>query len=253
MPNDSSVKIKILAKTVAVLRAISLGKSRLSDITRDVKLSKNQVFRILVSLRDEGIVVQDPVTRGYFMGPLLFEITMNPLKTHESLINAAYLEMDNLKEITGETISLDIKFGMEKITLRQVIGTHNLTYIGRNNPVAHLWIGSVSKVLLAQLDEQEIDSLLENVALSPTAPTSITEKEAFKQQIREVQKQGYATSFSEIDIGVGSVATPIAGYIVPAALTIIGAEDRMTSRLDEYIEKLRYSAGVISRKLMSSR
>lgn len=252
MPEESRTKIKIISKAVAVLWAISLGSSRLSNIARDVNLSKNQVFRILHSWMDEGIVIQDPVTREYFMGPRLFEITSNPLKTHENLINAAYLEMDALKQSTGETVCLDIKFGMEKIILRQLVGTHQLTFIGKTNPLAHLWEGSVGKVLLAQLDEPEVESILESMMPASDAPSGSTGTPVFRREIEEVKKLGYAASFGEIEKGVASLAAPVAGYIVPASLTLIGSEERMTSRLEEYIGKLISAAAEISRKLLIS-
>jgi IclR family transcriptional regulator, KDG regulon repressor len=249
--NDST--IKSITKAVKVLRAISLGDSHLSDIARGVNLTKNGVFRLLHSLMKEGMVVQDPVTREYYMGPMLFEITVNPLKTHEHFINVVYIEMDNLKQATGETVSLDIKFGTEKILLRRLIGTHDVTYVGKSNPIAHLWVGSTGKALLAQLSEQELDSLLKHITLVQATPFSITDKKIFKQEIIKVKERGYATSFNETDMGVGSVAIPITGYIAPAALAIIGPEDRVTSRIEEYVELLKSKAKKISRQLTTGR
>ncbi len=252
MPDDSRTKIKVIAKAIAVLRAISLGSSRLNTIARDVDLTRNQVFRILHSLMDEGIVTQDPVSREYFMGPRLFEITANPLRTHENLINAAYLEMNNLMKATGETVRLDIKFGMEKIILRQVIGTHQLTYIGETNPVAHLWKGSVGKALLSQIDDSEMDYIFEKDTFALKQLPTAADKTAFKKEIEKVKRLGFAASFSEIEEGVASLAAPIKGYIVPAALTVIGPDHRLKSQQTEYLEKLKSAAAAITHNLTAT-
>lgn len=253
MQNDKrSSRIKTIGKATSVLKAISQGHSKLSDIAREVKLSKNGVYRLLYSLKQEDLVVQDPVTREYFMGPLLFEISANPLTSHQHLINCAYLEMEDLRQATGETVVLYIKFGVEKIILRQLIGTHNVTFVGRSNPVDHLWSGAAGKALLAQLDERELEMMLGHATLVANTSFSITDKQVFKQEIAKTAERGYATSYSEMELGLADIAVPVEGYIVPASLAIIGPEDRLAPRTAEFVATLKMKAGRISQALSAS-
>jgi DNA-binding IclR family transcriptional regulator len=198
------------------------------------------------------MVVQNPVNREYFMGPLLFELSANPLVTHQNLINCAYLEMEDLRQAVGETVCMHIKFGMEKIILRQLIGTHNVTFIGKPNPVDRLWAGAAGKVLLAQLDEHELEMILEHVTLVANTSFSITDKQVFKQEIAKTKERGYATSYSETDLGVADISVPIEGYIVPTSLTIIGPEDRLASLTIDYVNKLKVKAKNIAQALSVS-
>ena len=244
--------IKTINKAVRTLKALSMGYSKLSDIAREVKLSKNGVYRLLYSLKQEGMVVQNPVNREYFMGPLLFEISANPLITHKHLINCAYLEMEDLRQAVGETVCMHIKFGMEKIILRQLIGTHNVTFVGKPNPVDHLWVGAAGKALLAQLSEHELEMLLGHITIVPETSFTITDKQIFKQEIVKVKERGYATSYSEMDVGVADISVPIEGYIVPASLTILGPEDRLAPRTIDYVDKLKIKAEKITRALSGS-
>ncbi|MFX1538175.1 MAG: IclR family transcriptional regulator [Promethearchaeota archaeon] len=252
MQKDSG-KIKTITKAAKVLMAISLGNSRLSDIAREVNISKNGVFRLLHSLKEERMVIQDPITREYFMGPMLFEINVNPLITHEHLISIAYMEIDELKRATGETIVLSIKFGLEQMALRRLIGTYDVAYIGKANPISHLWLGATGKVLMAQLSSNDLDVLINYITLIKATPYSITDKKVFKQEIMKVKEKGYATSFSEDEMGVASIATPISGYISPAALAIIGPNDRLASHIEEYVEALKTTSQKISQQLIRGR
>jgi len=245
-------QIKTIGKAASVLKAISQGHSKLTEIAREVNLCKNGVYRLLYSLKQEDLVIQDPVTREYFMGPLLFEISANPLKIHQHLINCAYLEIEDLRQTTGETVILDIKFGMEKIILRQLIGTHNVTFVGKANPVEHLWLGAAGKVLLAQLDERELKMILGRIALEASTSFSITDKQVFKREIEKVRKQGYAISYSEVELGLANIAVPIGGYIVPASLGIVGPEDRLSPRTMEFADKLKTKAKKISKDITAN-
>jgi len=250
--NPSRSNIKSISKAVRVLKALSAGNNKLSDIAREVKISKNGVFRLLYSLKQEELVVQDPVTREYYMGTLLFELSAKPLVSHQRLINCAYLEIEDLRRIVGETIYLEAKFGLDKIILRQLAGTHNLTFVGRTNPVEALWLGASGKVLLSQLNENELDMILDNITLTPATSSSITDKTVFKQEIAKVRERGFATSFNETEMGVAGIAAPISDYVVPVSLAIIGPEDRLAPKTLEYVEELKKKVARISRDLKLS-
>ena len=114
--NDNDFKgIKSLGKATAILKALSADIKKLSDIARYVNLSKSTTHRLLQSLIDEGCATQDPFTEEYYLGPLLFKLTSNPLQAHQILMYRAYPKMDELRQFTGETTNLDIKFGTEKV------------------------------------------------------------------------------------------------------------------------------------------
>ena len=253
LQNDTSrSNIKTIGKAAGVLKAISQGHSRLSDIAREVGLSKNGVYRLLYSLKQEELVIQDPVTREYLMGPLLFEISANPMKIHQHLINCAHLEIEDLRQTTGETVMLDVKFGMERIILRQMIGTHNVTFVGKPSPIDPLWRGAAGKVLLAQLEERELKTILDHTTLVASTPFTITDKKVFRREIDKVREQGYATGINDIEMGMADVAVPIEGYIVPASLAIIGPDDRLAPRIEEFVDRLKAKAGKISQYLATS-
>ena len=253
MQNDNPrSNIKTIGKAANVLRALSLGHSKLSDISREVNICKNGVYRILYSLKYANLVVQDPVTREYLWAMLLFEISANPLKLHQRLINCAYLEMEDLRRVTGETVSMDIKLGVERIILRHLVGTHNITFVGKANPIDYLWTGAAGKVLLAQLKEQELKMVLDHSKLLARTPVSITDKQVFEKEIAEAKERGYATAYSEIELGLADIAVPIEGYVVPASLAIVGPEDRLAPQTFDFVEKLKMKSKIISDNLSKS-
>jgi IclR family transcriptional regulator, KDG regulon repressor len=241
--------IKSINKAVDILNFISNDVSRLSELSRKTRLSKSTVHRILQTLDKTGLVHEDPLSREYYPGPLLFKLASNPLKAHQYLIYLSHTKMDYLRNLTGETISLDIKIGMEKVKLQQLTGTHNILFVGVPPYYEYIWSGSMGKALLAQLPEQELEMIMENIELLPLTPRTITDKEVFKQEISKVRRQGYATGYGETDVSIAGISAPVSNYFVPAALSIIGPVDRLSSRMADFSRELKKQSEIISQDL----
>jgi DNA-binding IclR family transcriptional regulator len=250
--NDNDFKgIKSLGKATAILKALSADIKKLSDIARYVNLSKSTTHRLLRSLIDEGLAAQDPFTEEYYLGPLLFKLISNPIQAHQILMYRAYPVMDELRQFTGETTNLDIKLGNEKYNLMQLPSPKNIAFIARPpGNIDLLWTGSIGKVLLAQLPEDEFEIILDNLKLTPLTPNTIVDKQAFKQEIAKVRQRGYATSFGETDISVVGIAAPIENYSIPASLSIIGPETRLAPKIMNFVDELKKKASEISLVLL---
>jgi IclR family KDG regulon transcriptional repressor len=248
-----STKIKSIGKAVDVLKAISADKNKLSDISRELNIGKSTVHRLLQTLKDCGLVQQDIGNQKYYLGSLLFKLTSDALKAHQYLIYQAYPKMEYLRNLTGETISLDIKIGMEKIKLQQLLGTYNILFVGVPPYYEHLWSGSMGKALLAQLPEQELEIILNNVELLPLTPRTIIDKQVFKQEIAKVRQRGYATGFGETDLSIAGLSAPIENYFVSASLSIIGPLERLSSRMFDFVDELKKKAAEISQDLLINR
>jgi IclR family transcriptional regulator, acetate operon repressor len=247
-----SESIKSIHKAVDVLNLISLEYKHLSDIARKLEMSKSTVHRLLQTLKESGLVHQDPNTQEYYPGPVLFKLVANPFKAHQQLIYLAYAKMDYLRSFTGETIALAIKFGMERLTLLQLTGTQNVTFVGSPKYSELVWTGAMGKVLLAQLAESELDLIINHTNLISITPRTITDKPTFKQEIAKVKQRGYSTSYGETDMSVGAIAAPINNYYTPAGLSIIGPLDRLSPHIQDFTEELRKLTQEISQDLKNT-
>jgi IclR family transcriptional regulator, KDG regulon repressor len=247
--NKSKEDVKSIGKAINVLNLLSNDTRKLSEISRQLELSKSTVHRLLHTLTTCGLAIQDPISQEYYPGPALFEIASNPMKLHQYLIFATYSKMDELRRIVGETVSLDIKFGTEKLKLQQLNGLKNISFVGRPLVLDQVWSGASGKVILAQLPDQELQMILDNMELITLTPRTITNKQIFKQEIEKVKERGYSTSIGETELGVAAIAAPIANYVVPTSLAIIGPEDRITQNIMDSIDALKAKAREISEDL----
>lgn len=95
---------------------------------------------------------------------------------------------------------------------------------------APLYAGAASKVLLAGMKDDEIESYLDRTPLKPIQDATVTERGELWQQIREIREGGYSESLGEVLVGGGSVAAPIKSYDgqTVAAIDILTPSDRYT-------------------------
>jgi IclR family pca regulon transcriptional regulator len=78
----------------------------------------------------------------------------------------------------------------------------------------------MGRVLLAALDEPELDAYLADVELEALSPRTVTSAEVLRTELAKVRRQGWALVDQELEEGLRSVAVPIrdrSGAVVAAA------------------------------------
>ena len=113
-----------------------------------------------------------------------------------------------------------------------------------------MYAGSAGKILLAELNDGELDLLLRNIRYAKIGPNTITDQEFLMEEIGKARGQGYAVSFSERVPGSASVSVPVKGYACPVALSVLGPESRFrTTVMMDHLEEIKRSSARISEKL----
>ena len=218
-------------RAAEILSMLSAGKNRITDIGNELDLSKSTTHRLLKTLENCGFVFQDPVSHQYFLGHLIIKLSSDPLTTHQNLIVCAYEEMKRLREISGETVTIHIRIGTQRICLEEMQAIQNIRYgVGRGS-VSPIYAGSAGKILLSELTEKDRSHLIKNIHLIPVGPHTITDRNGLLREIEKIKKQGYATSSGETLEGAISISVPIKGYFCPVALSIFGPKFRLEPRI----------------------
>lgn len=198
------------------------GDLGVTQIAQRVGLSKSTVHRLLVALETKGFVHRNEETERYRLGLKALELASTFLISHD-LAESAYHEMEHLRDAVGETVSLYVRDGNERVRIQKVEGRQGLrrvVHLGQRLP---LYLGASGKVLLAWCPEAERERIL---AAGRTDGFDITNLTA---ELQRVHDQGWAFSSQEREDGIASVAAPVldrSGYAV-AALAISGPVHRL--------------------------
>ena len=192
------------------------------------------------------MVTQDPVTRHYYLGPLINQIASNPQANHHYLITSALEELKFLWDFSGETVELNIMVGLQYIRLHEIQSKFDLKVVQGPDPVGPIYVGATAKILLSQLNDEDLQIAMRNIEIKPVTEHSVTNKRELKKQIKQIRKQGYSISYGERISGALCISAAVSNYFWPVALSLIGPESRLKPQLEETIEKVKTSAQRVS-------
>lgn len=245
----NATQINSIARAAEILKYLSHGVSKLTEISRRLDVNKASVHRIMKTLENKGLVSQDPSTRRYFLGPLVQTLAANPMTVHQILSRLAYPELERLRNLTGETVVLQIRMGAQRLILEMLTSHQTIQYYPENIQTAPIHAGAGSKILLAELDKVYLEGLLNRLNLTKLGPNTITDKDKLKSDLETIRSQGYAVSFGEAVEGGAGIAVPVKNYSCPAALVVIGPEERIRGAKDLIVEELKRSAAIVSERI----
>jgi IclR family KDG regulon transcriptional repressor len=240
-----------IAHAADVLTCLSNDIHTVTDIARRCGLGKSTVHRVLKLLERPMLVVQDAVTRHYYLGPLITRLASNPITTHEYLILCAGEEMNRLSQLSEETVALDIMIGTQIFPLYEVPSQHDFRVTRESRASGPLHAGASGKVLLSLLNEKQLRIAIGGAELSRVTDRTVTNPERLLAQVREIKHQGYAVSRGERIDGVMCISVPIKNYSLPVVLSIVGPESRLEPKAAEVIAQMTVSAKRISENAAS--
>lgn len=249
-----SYRVEALAKGLGLLTLFSEARQslRLKEICALSGLPMPTAFRLLATLQEAGYVERLP-DDSYRPGLRVLTLGHAALRSLD-LMQCAEEPLRALAESTAETVNLAVLSGDRVLYVARRrntdLVTANIT-VGSTLPAIH---SSLGKVLLADLDEDELTALVgpTNFTL-PGGPNAITSSQQLLAQLREVRKRGLATQDEEVARGLRSVAAPVRASTSKAVAAVNIAVNAADYTLDEllrrYKDSLLSTADEISRRL----
>ena len=195
------------AVEVLFLFARSSGTLGVTEISRQLGVSKAVVHRILASLCERSLLVADPRSRRYGLGPAVMELSA-AYRDQLDVRTLAIDEMRRLSAETDETATLSVRYGDRRVYVDQITPPREVKMtvpVGGSFP---LHAGASSKAFLAWLADAEIDRYLADPLKALTDATVVSSEE-LRAELERIRGQGFAMSFGERQQDAGSVAAPI--------------------------------------------
>jgi DNA-binding IclR family transcriptional regulator len=238
--------LNVLGKALAVLQAVAdhphgVG---LPDIAAKLGLPRQTVHRVLAQLRDNGLLLRDPVRERFSIGPRLIQLSLTALGSNNpwAPVRAALQE---LVDEVGETCNVGVLEGLDYVYVDRIECQWPLRIhleVGQR-VAAHCIAGG--KVLLAHLEPQLRARLLRSRKLVARTSRTITRVADLEAELDKVLARGYGTNDEENFDGIVAVAVPILDRHerVVAALTMHGPLPRVTpASCEAAVPRLRQAA-----------
>jgi IclR family transcriptional regulator, KDG regulon repressor len=199
----------------------------MTEIAEKVGLHKSTVHRMLATLEDRGFVARNPATDRYRLGMRVWELTAH-LSSSDDPSVLLLPEMELLRDLLGETVSLYVRDGKERIRIQAVQSNQAVRRVANVGARLPLYVGASSKVLLAFGDEATRRLVMEDEEW----PASMNRAQ-YVAKLEGIRTAGYATSIEEREAGAAAVSAPIfnrSGKLA-AALSVSGPSGRLTEEM----------------------
>ncbi len=193
----ANYQVRVLDRAIDILDALTARRTDLSipEIVEATGLNRSTAIRLVASLERRGLLQRLPAARRYRLGPRLFEMG-SLVYSSLSLVEAAVGPLAALEQRSSATIVLAMRNGDHIVTVDKRQGLGNGSTMapvpGEVGTVRPLTYGPIGQVLLAALDPQTVDEVLNRYPLEQYTPYSIMDRKQFLARLPFVRSQGYA-------------------------------------------------------------
>jgi IclR family KDG regulon transcriptional repressor len=222
--------------TVQILQVLSLYVGRRSsygvtELSRELNISKNMAYRALSTLVREGFVVKDASGSRYELGFGVLEILDLDADLQFDVRSFCAPFLQRLHKLTGESIFLSVIVGLNHVTIDSV-EAHGIRV--SHNPrglLVPLHASPASRVLLSFLSDEEITEYIRAASpLKRFTATTITDPDELWKEVALVRAQGFARGYGDHYAHATYISFPVLDSTgrPHAAITVGGPADRLT-------------------------
>ena len=199
-----------------------------TELSKRLKLHKNNVFRLLATLESRGYIEQNKATENYRLGLKALELGQTFIK-QMGLLRQAKPILESMVAQCNETCYVAIFKEGHVVYLDMVETDMTVRVVSRVGSRLPAYCTAAGKVYLAYMSEDEINEILPGDKFPAHTATTITTRKALKEELEKVAKQGYAIDNEELDLGVHCVAAPIRDYTrrIVGSISISGPNMRL--------------------------
>ena len=240
-----------LVKGLKMLEAVarSDGPRGVSELGRELGVTRSNAHRLLQTLCALGYVRHDP-ERGHYESTLrLFELGSG-VAARLDVRAVSHPIMQALARRTDENVIMSVRDGNEVLVLDRIESTRALrtyTTLGARSP---MHCTSAGKLLLAHAPQDVVDAV--GRALTRFTPRTIATRARLDAELTRIRARGYAVARSEWREDVGGVSAPVrrSGGGVVGALSVSGPVGRFKpAQIEEHLPHLVAATREISARL----
>ena len=239
----TSANVKSVARVFEILECFEQERRPLNatSVARTLGYPQSSTQALLRTMVNLGYLTFDSRLRAYFPTPKMLLTTgwlANTPPGNSNLLEA----VDDLQEMTGETITLSSYCDLDMQIVRMTAGRHPITlnlHVGDRLPLFH---SAVGLAFLADQTDEVVKRLIGRGRKQAARTAGRAVRAArVREGIKRVRERGAAVGYGLVLEGVGAVAAaihcPISG--APYVLGIGGPEARIRSQESRILKALR--------------
>lgn len=205
--NEMVPAVEQAARIIVHLSNLTGSEASLSDIAREVGISKSKASAILNTLQHFGFVQRDEGTKMYSLGLYLMAIGRRMMDTidYETLAGPILVE---LSKTTGATAALGLIAGKDRVVIaRQEFPAH-IHILTQTNTDFPLTYGAHGKAIVAFLEDEERAEILSGEDLYFYKTPQQLNRRTLAKELKDCRRNGYAIDHQARQPIVKIIAAP---------------------------------------------
>jgi DNA-binding IclR family transcriptional regulator len=213
----SGYRIEAISRAVRTLDALAQNQpATLAEISQAVEANKATIYRVLATLIEHDVVIQDTQTKRYSLGPRLISLGHRALESADA-INAAITEGEQLADRHPVVVTVNVAASNSVIEAARLPRHGGGEFAPLGTPIP-FHASASGLVFLAHSP-----SLLERVkaaGLPKMASRTFTTAKALDNELARIQETGFALVEDTLEEGVTALAAPVFDHTGTITLTI---------------------------------
>jgi DNA-binding IclR family transcriptional regulator len=216
---------------------------RVADVASVLSVAPSTAHRMLTTLEDLELLMQDEISKAYLPGRALIDIGVAVIRATD-VREEARSELAFLVQQTGETAHLLILENSEIIFIDGLESPQAIRAGLRTGHRAPAHAAAAGKALLAELDRAELRRRYPHAHLVGGTDRAIGSRSTLEQELDDVRRRAFATNYSESeeDLHAISVAVKDTRGRARAALSVSAPARRLPPSQAEEIAAVLHSA-----------
>ena len=257
MTREPKYPVLTVMKAIEIINCLSKNTSgrgvSLSELTRTLGLNKSTIHRILDTLQFYDYIEQDEHSNRYRLGWEIYKIGQ-VVPAQNQLYNIAPNLLIELNKKTQENVDLGILKHHETVILSQIEDNYNGSHVSINpGKYESIYATSLGKMLISEMDAEEIRELLDNMDPLPTFTAhTISSINELLHEVKIARQRGYAVDAEEYCDGLYCIAMPVRDYTgtIVAAVSVNMPTARFTEEKKQLVlDSLAETTGKMSELL----
>ena len=242
----------IVKKAFQILRLISDTDRglKMSELSRDLGISKSTVNGITTALEELGAITRNPLTKKFALGFTLLELGKS-VYSRADIKDLARPFMEDLMEKTEESVFLGVRNGDHVTVLDIVESTKDLKITSPLGTTIPLLAGATGKVFLSLMEINQASKIIKSKGLRKYTKNTITDPSLYLKEIVHAKESGYAIDNEEYISGVSAVAAPVLtkGHL-KSAVWVVGFKASIDEdKLNALAKETKNAAELISQRI----
>jgi DNA-binding IclR family transcriptional regulator len=231
--------------------AVAHGPLSLDEFTSSLGLPKPTVYRILMLLKDAGLLHREPKTKRYTIGPRLTAFAVN-LWRSDTLRAQWHRALEEAVAEIGESCNLTLLEGNKVLYLDRVETRHALRLHLEAGTRVPLHCTASGKLFLADMAPADARVLLGDEPYERFTDNTITSFQTLQAGLKKIRKTGIGTHDCELFADSVAIAVPVRGPggAIFAAVAVHAPSSRESVKsLLRFVDALRMAAATIAATL----